>query len=63
MDGPNEDGKFSNDFNIVQTVPTCSLLVVDRGNAAPYQIYLSEKDCDRPQDSPSAIGLVYLDYG
>ena len=32
--GPCEDAKFSRDFDVVYVRPTCSLLVVDRGNAA-----------------------------
>ena len=32
--GPREDAKFSRDFDVVYVQPTCSLLVVDRGNAA-----------------------------
>ena len=45
-DGPSEDAKFSNDFDVVYIRPTCSLLVIDRGNAALRQISLSEEDCD-----------------
>lgn len=61
-DGPSEDAKFSNDFDIVYIRPTCSLLVVDRGNAALRQISLSEEDCDHQQDSVSSAGLVSTIY-
>lgn len=50
-DGPSEDAKFSNDFDVVYVRPTCSLLVIDRGNAALRQISLSEEDCDYQDDS------------
>ena len=56
-DGPSEDAKFSNDFDVVYIRPTCSLLVVDRGNAALRQISLSEEDCDYQYSSISPTGL------
>nr|KYP51333.1 hypothetical protein KK1_026762 [Cajanus cajan] len=43
-DGPSEDAKFSNDFDVVYVRPTCSLLVIDRGNAALRQISLDQED-------------------
>lgn len=55
-DGPSEDAKFSNDFDIVYVRPTCSLLVVDRGNAALRQIALNQEDCDYQSNSISSTG-------
>jgi hypothetical protein len=54
-DGPSEDAKFSNDFDVVYVRPTCSLLVIDRGNAALRQISLSEEDCDYQDDSSISL--------
>ncbi|KAK6134981.1 hypothetical protein DH2020_031265 [Rehmannia glutinosa] len=53
-DGPSEDAKFSNDFDVIYVRPTCSLLVIDRGNAALRQISLSKEDCDYENSSVSA---------
>ncbi|XP_010242138.1 PREDICTED: uncharacterized protein LOC104586562 isoform X3 [Nelumbo nucifera] len=68
-DGPSEDAKFSNDFDVVYIRPTCSLLVVDRGNAALRQISLNQEDCDYQYHSISAsadivmvIGAVLVGY-
>lgn len=43
-DGPNEDAKFSIDFNVIYVMATCYLLDVDRGNAALHQISLDKED-------------------
>lgn len=56
-DGPSEDAKFSNDFDVIYVRPTCSLLVIDRGNAAIRQIALSKEDCDYENSSISPTGL------
>lgn len=56
-DGPSEDAQFSSDFDVIYVRPTCSLLVVDRGNAALRQISLSQEDCDYQYSSVSTIGL------
>lgn len=56
-DGPSEDAMFSNDFDVVYVQPTCSLLVVDRGNAALRQISLNQEDCDYQYSSISSTGL------
>lgn len=56
-DGPSEDAKFSNDFDVVYVRPTCSLLVIDRGNAALRQINLNQEDCDYQSSSISVTGL------
>ncbi|KAK4800955.1 hypothetical protein SAY86_021442 [Trapa natans] len=67
-DGPSEDAKFSSDFDVIYIKPTCSLLVVDRGNAALRQIALDQEDCDyqyssiSPIDALMVIGVVLLGY-
>lgn len=67
-DGPSEDAKFSNDFDVVYVRPTCSLLVIDRGNAALRQIFLNQEDCDYESSSISAtdvlmvVGAVLVGY-
>ncbi|XWS10139.1 hypothetical protein CRYUN_Cryun39dG0049400 [Craigia yunnanensis] len=67
-DGPSEDAKFSNDFDVVYVRPTCSLLVVDRGNAALRQISLNQDDCDyqyssvSPTDILMVLGAVLAGY-
>ncbi|KAG2317834.1 hypothetical protein Bca52824_020956 [Brassica carinata] len=68
-DGPSEDAKFSNDFDVVYVRPTCSLLVIDRGNAALRQISLSEEDCEyhhytsvSSTDILLVIGAVVIGY-
>ncbi|XP_059662741.1 uncharacterized protein LOC132308626 [Cornus florida] len=67
-DGPSEDAKFSTDFDVVYVRPTCSLLVIDRGNAALRQISLNQEDCDFQYNSISAtdvfmvIGAVLIGY-
>ncbi|KAK2365639.1 NHL domain-containing protein [Trifolium repens] len=45
VDGPSEDAKFSNDFDVVYVRTSCSLLVVDRGNQAIREIQLNQHDC------------------
>jgi len=55
-DGPTEDAKFSTDFDLVYIGSTCSLLVVDRGNAALRQISLQQEDCDQQYNSISTSG-------
>lgn len=59
-DGPSEDAKFSNDFDIVYVGTTCSLLVIDRGNAALRQISLQQQDCDYQYNSISMSGLSFF---
>lgn len=44
-DGPSEDAKFSTDFDVVYVKKMCSLLVIDRGNAALRKISLPQEDC------------------
>lgn len=55
-DGPSEDAKFSTDFDVVYVGRTCSLLVVDRGNAALRQISLQQEDCEYQYSSVSTSG-------
>ncbi|KAL0001382.1 hypothetical protein SO802_015163 [Lithocarpus litseifolius] len=59
-DGPSEDAKFSNDFDLVYVRSTCSLLVVDRGNAALRQISLEQEDCDYQYNSISATDVLMV---
>ncbi|KOM49417.1 hypothetical protein LR48_Vigan08g024400 [Vigna angularis] len=70
-DGPSEDAKFSNDFDVVYVRPICSLLVIDRGNAALRQIILNQEDCNYQSSSISitdvltvvgAVLVVYATY-
>lgn len=56
-DGPSEHAKFSTDFDVVYVGRTCSLLVVDRGNAALRQISLNQEDCDAQDSSITTAGL------
>ncbi|KAG7031139.1 hypothetical protein SDJN02_05178 [Cucurbita argyrosperma subsp. argyrosperma] len=67
-DGPGEDAKFSNDFDVMYIRSTCSLLVIDRGNAAIRQIFLNLEDCEYQDSSISnsdvlmIIGAVLAGY-
>ncbi|KAI4366630.1 hypothetical protein MLD38_022486 [Melastoma candidum] len=45
VDGPSEEAKFSDDFDIAYVASSCSLLVVDRGNQAIREIQLHDEDC------------------
>ncbi|KAF8399286.1 hypothetical protein HHK36_015151 [Tetracentron sinense] len=45
VDGPSEDAKFSNDFDVVYVGSSCSLLVIDRGSQAIREIQLHFDDC------------------
>ncbi|KAL5732282.1 hypothetical protein ACHQM5_004925 [Ranunculus cassubicifolius] len=59
-DGPSEDAKFSNDFDVVYVGRTCSLLVVDRGNAALRQISLNQEDCDNHHSSVTSTDIIMV---
>lgn len=59
-DGPSEDAKFSSDFDVVYVGRTCSLIVVDRGNAALRQISLQQEDCEYQDTSVSTPGYSKL---
>eukprot|EP01018_Ginkgo_biloba_P007215 Gb_11764 [translate_table: standard] len=58
VDGPSEDAKFSNDFDIVYVSSTCSLLVVDRGNQAIREIQLHYDDCAYQYGSNFPSGIL-----
>ncbi|XP_057983449.1 uncharacterized protein LOC131168187 isoform X2 [Malania oleifera] len=60
VDGPSEDAKFSNDFDVIYIGSSCSILVVDRGNQAIREIQLQEDDCAHPYDSSFHLGIVVL---
>lgn len=59
-DGPSEDAQFSSDFDVIYVRPTCSLLVIDRGNAALRQIALNQEDCDLHYTSVSSTDIVLV---
>ncbi|KAG6483337.1 hypothetical protein ZIOFF_059981 [Zingiber officinale] len=67
-DGPSDDAKFSSDFDVVYVGRTCSLIVVDRGNAALRQISLQQEDCEYQDTSVSTpdiimvIGAIFAGY-
>ncbi|XP_051144789.1 uncharacterized protein LOC127260852 [Andrographis paniculata] len=56
-DGPSEDATFSNDFDVVYSRSSCSLLVVDRGNKAIREIHLHLDDCPYLYGYSLPIGL------
>ncbi|CAN4124255.1 unnamed protein product [Withania somnifera] len=58
VDGPSEDAKFSNDFDVVYMGSSCSLLVVDRGNKAIREIQLHYEDCAYQYDSGFPLVLL-----
>lgn len=60
VDGPSEDAKFSNDFDLVYISSSCSLLVVDRGNQAIREIQLNEDDCTYQNDGNLHLGKTRL---
>ncbi|XWS32788.1 hypothetical protein CRYUN_Cryun22dG0019700 [Craigia yunnanensis] len=59
VDGPSEDAKFSNDFDVVY-VGSCSLLVIDRGNQAIREIQLNDDDCSYQYDGSFHLGIAVL---
>lgn len=59
-DGPGEDAMFSNDFDVMYVRSTCSLLVIDRGNAAIRQISLNQEDCEYQDSSISNSGMKHF---
>ncbi|KAL6629636.1 hypothetical protein ACP70R_029401 [Stipagrostis hirtigluma subsp. patula] len=61
-DGPSEDAKFSTDFDVVYVKKMCSLLVIDRGNAALRKIALPQEDCTY-QDSTLLSSDIILVIG
>ncbi|KAI7725345.1 hypothetical protein M8C21_029693 [Ambrosia artemisiifolia] len=63
VDGPSEDAKFSNDFDVLYIGSSCSLLVIDRGNQAIREIQLPFDDCASYQYGsgfPMAMGIAVL---
>ncbi|XVF16457.1 hypothetical protein REPUB_Repub10bG0032300 [Reevesia pubescens] len=60
VDGPSEDAKFSNDFDVVYVGSSCSLLVIDRGNQAIREIQLNDDDCSKQYDGSFHLGIAVL---
>ncbi|KAK1316830.1 hypothetical protein QJS10_CPA05g01938 [Acorus calamus] len=60
VDGPSEDAKFSNDFDVVYIGSSCSLLVIDRGNQAIREIQLNFDDCAYQYGTGFPLGLAVL---
>ncbi|XP_057769357.1 uncharacterized protein LOC130989394 isoform X2 [Salvia miltiorrhiza] len=60
VDGPSEDAKFSDDFDLVYVGSSCSLLVIDRGNQAIREIQLHEHDCSHEEDNNLDLGIAVL---
>ncbi|WOL08223.1 hypothetical protein Cni_G16975 [Canna indica] len=59
-DGPSEDAKFSSDFDVVYVGRMCSLIVIDRGNAALRQIALQQEDCEYQYSSVSTSDIIMV---
>lgn len=63
VDGPSEDAKFSDDFDVVYIGSSCSLLVIDRGNQAIREIQLHFNDCAYQYESGFPLGkLVHQNF-
>ncbi|KAL8150210.1 hypothetical protein V2J09_020018 [Rumex salicifolius] len=60
VDGPSEEAKFSNDFDVVYVGSSCSLLVIDRGNRAIREIQLHFDDCAYQYESGLPLDLAVL---
>ncbi|XP_068638839.1 uncharacterized protein [Aristolochia californica] len=60
VDGPSEDAKFSDDFEVVYIGSSCSLLVVDRGNQAIREIQLHFDDCAYQYGTGFPLGIFVL---
>ncbi|KAL5063180.1 hypothetical protein RYX36_024917 [Vicia faba] len=60
VDGPSEEAKFSDDFDVVYVGSSCSLLVVDRGNQAIREIQLHFDDCAYRYGSDFPLGIAML---
>ncbi|XP_062159718.1 uncharacterized protein LOC133867049 isoform X2 [Alnus glutinosa] len=60
VDGPSEDAKFSNDFDVVYIGSSCSLLVIDRGNQAIREIQLHFDDCAYQYGNGFPLGIAML---
>ncbi|KAI7739696.1 hypothetical protein M8C21_019644 [Ambrosia artemisiifolia] len=61
IDGPSDNAKFSDDFDILYVASSCSILVIDRGNQAIREIQLHEDDCSPYQyDGEHHLGIAVL---
>ncbi|KAF5792137.1 putative six-bladed beta-propeller, TolB [Helianthus annuus] len=61
IDGPSDNAKFSDDFDIIYVGSSCSILVIDRGNQAIREIQLHEEDCSSYQyDGEHHLGIAVL---
>ncbi|XP_019421264.1 PREDICTED: uncharacterized protein LOC109331310 isoform X1 [Lupinus angustifolius] len=60
VDGPSEEAKFSNDFDVLYVSSSCSLLVIDRGNQAIREIQLHFDDCAYQYGSGFPLGIAML---
>lgn len=61
IDGPSDNAKFSDDFDIIYVSSSCSILVIDRGNQAIREIQLYEDDCSSYQyDGEHHLGIAVL---
>lgn len=58
VDGPSDEAKFSNDFDVVYIGSSCSLLVIDRGNRAIREIQLHFDDCAYQYESSFPLGKL-----
>ncbi|KAL5582523.1 hypothetical protein UlMin_014965 [Ulmus minor] len=60
VDGPSEDAKFSDDFDIIYIGSSCSLLIIDRGDQAIREMQLNDDDCGHQYDSSFNLGIAVL---
>ncbi|XP_030447385.2 uncharacterized protein LOC115670290 [Syzygium oleosum] len=60
IDGPSEEAKFSDDFDVVYVGSSCSLLIVDRGNQAIREIQLHDDDCSHASNGSFHLGIAVL---
>ncbi|KAL8159749.1 hypothetical protein V2J09_001286 [Rumex salicifolius] len=67
VNGPSEDAKFSDDFDVTYVRSSCSLLIVDRGSQVIREMQLQYDDCnvsEQPQSQDIEdnfnLGIVVL---
>ncbi|KAL4581636.1 hypothetical protein LXL04_006162 [Taraxacum kok-saghyz] len=61
IDGPSDNAKFSDDFDVMYVSSSCSILVIDRGNQAIREIQLHEDDCSSyADDGEHHLGIAVL---
>ncbi|OAY65795.1 hypothetical protein ACMD2_00891, partial [Ananas comosus] len=60
VDGPSQDAKFSNDFDVLYVGSSCSLLIIDRGNQAIREIQLNFEDCAYQYETGFPLGVAVL---